>query len=100
MTKNKQTTADEALVDIFKTSLDYIQKSDELELKIIDNEIKFLQQQIAFKEEREPLKIFKKAHNKWEKELDALEEKLANTYKKLNDEVVSQMEFHRKMSEH
>ena len=35
-----------------------------------------------------------------QEELDALEEKLANTYKKLNDEVVSQMEFHRKMSEH
>ena len=100
MTKNTKDTVDKAFVDVFKTTLDYIKKSDELDLKIIDNEIKFLQQQIALMADREPLKIFKKAHIKWKKELDDLEEELANTYKKLNDEVVSQMEFHRKMSEH
>jgi len=97
--KQNKFTEEEAFVEVFKSCLDYIHKTDELDLKIIENDIKFIQQEIKFKEDEEPLKFFKKAHNKWESELEELELKLANTYKKLNDEIVSQIEFYKKLKD-
>ena len=74
---SKKLSSDEAFVEIFKASLDYINKTDELDLKILNHKIEFLQQQIAFKEDEEPMKIFKKAHKKWEEELDDLDKEKA-----------------------
>lgn len=95
----KKLTSDEALVEVFKASLDYIKKTDELDLKLLNHKIEFIQQQIAFKADEEPLKIFKKAHKKWEDELEALELDLMNAYKALGDEVDFQHQFYQKLKQ-
>ena len=94
---SKKLSSDEAIIEIFKASLDYINKTDELDLKFLNHKIEFLQQQIAFKENEEPMKIFKKAHKKWEEELDDLETQLMNAYKDYGDEVMFQHEFYQKL---
>jgi len=95
MTKSKE----DAFVELFKSSLDYISKTNDLDIKIIENDIKILQQEIEFKKMEEPLKLFKNAHKKWEEELETLHLELSNTYKKLNEEVRYQIEFNRKLLE-
>lgn len=93
----KKLSSDEAVVELFKASLDYINKTDKLDLKIIQHKIEFLQQQIAFKENEEPMKIFKKAHKKWETELESLESELMDAYESWNDEVNFQHDFYQKL---
>jgi len=83
----KKTNSNDASVELFKASLDYIKKTDELDLELLNHKIEFIQQKIAFKTNEEPIKFFKKAHKKWEDELEALELDLMNAYKVLADEV-------------
>ncbi len=95
--KDKKLSAEEALVEVFKVSLDYIDKSDKLHMQFLDTRAKFLTQQIAYKEDEEPMKFFKKAHKKWEDELEKLEIELANVYKEMNDEFNYTQEFYKKL---
>lgn len=95
--KEKELSSDEALIEVFKASLNYFDKTDKLNIEFLNKRIEFIQSRIAFKEEEEPMKLFKKAHKKWEDELEELETELAEAYKTLNDEIVFQYDFYKKM---
>ncbi len=93
----KQLTSDEALVELFKASLDYSIASDKIYVDFLKQQIDFKQKLIEFKANEEPLKIFKKAHKKWEDEIDALEKELCDAYEKLGKEFFEQQEFYHKL---
>lgn len=95
--KAKKLSTDEALVEVFKVSLDYVDKSDKLYMDFLNNKVKFIMQNIDNKKEEEPLKFLKKAHKKWEMELEALENELADVYSKIGKEVELKQEFYEKL---
>ena len=95
--KAKKLSTDEALVEVFKVSLDYVDKSDKLYMDFLNNKVKFIMQNIDNKKEEEPLKFFKKVHKKWEMELEALENELADVYSKIGKEVELKQEFYEKL---
>lgn len=95
----KKLTTDEALYKVFEASLEYSVATDKLHTDFLKKQIEFHEQLVKFKAEEEPLKIFKKAHKKWEQELDELERQLCDSYEKLGKEFTEQQEFYRKLKE-
>ncbi len=93
----KQLTSDEALVKLFKASLDYSIASDKIYVDFLQHQIDYKKKLIEFKANEEPLKLFKKAHKKWEVELDELEKDLCDAYEKLGKEFSEQQEFYHKL---
>ena len=65
--------------------------------EFIDKKSKFIMDRIALKHEEEPLKFFKKAHKKWELELDELEDELGNVYLEMGKEFEVQLDFYEKL---
>ncbi len=91
---NKKMTKDEAIAQLFKSSINFFEKSDELyveHLKIKEQRIK---NNIAFKREQEPLKIFKNAHKKWEIEMEEAEKELFDFYEQVANFKLEQLEFY------
>ena len=99
MKKEKKLTSDEAVVELFKIGLDYDKKSYDLLMKHYDERVKFLTKMIHFKENEEPLKYNKKAHKKWEEELEDLNNQLFETYKSIEEEFQYQQDFYKKLKE-
>ena len=95
--KEKKLNTEEALAEVFKISLDYIDKSDKMYMDFLDKKSKFIMDRIALKHEEEPLKFFKKAHKKWELELDELEDELGNVYLEMWKEFEVQLDFYEKL---
>ena len=95
MTKKstKTLTDDEACVELFKTYLDYIKKMDDLNMKMLCNNVDFIKTQIDFHYKNEPSKLFKKSHKEWEQKLEELENNLMMAYKRIEDELHENMEF-------
>lgn len=93
----KTLNTEEALVEVFKVTLDYIRKSDESYMQFLCTRAKFLNDQIHFKEDEEPLWIFKKSHKKWQDELEELHEDLYDVYKKIEEEHQLNSEFYKKL---
>ena len=95
----KRLSMDEAFVECFKASLDYCIESDRIYTEFLNNQIKFHEKLVKMKAQEEPMKIFKKAHKKWENELDELEKQLCDSYEKLGKEFSDQQEFYHKLKE-
>lgn len=95
--KEKKLSTDEALAEVFKVSLDYIDKTDKLYMEFLDKKSKFIMDRIALKHEEEPLKLFKKAHKKWELELDELENELGDVYLEMGKEFEARVDFYEKL---
>ncbi len=96
MTK-KELSNNDALFELFKSSLDFTIKSDKLDIEAIQHEISYHEQLVKWKLEEEPISFFKKAHNKWKAELDELENQLANSYKKLESTLKEQHDFYNQL---
>lgn len=96
---NKKMTKDEAIAKLFEVSLDYFKQSDELYEKHLDLKEKRIKSTIDFKLSQEPLKIFKKAHKKWEEELAELNQELNDFYVQVYEFYKEQYEFYKKLSE-
>ena len=100
MTKIKELSAEEqAIVDFFKTSLEYIDASDKLYIQHLSTKEKMLQEMLYFKYEEEPFTFFKKAHKKWQTEIDELENQLYDIYLKLEEIFQERQEFYKKLME-
>ena len=87
----KNITDDEAYVEIFKCTLDYIKQMDDLNMKMLYHNVEFIKTQLDFHCKNEPLKLFKKSHKEWEQELEELENDLMMAYKKIEDELHENM---------
>ena len=96
MTK-KTMTNEEVIAKLFETTLDYSIASDKLYVDFLNTQIEFKQKLLEFKANEEPLKIFKKAHKKWEQEIDMLEKEVCDAYEKLGKEFFEQQEFYHKL---
>lgn len=92
-------TEEQALAKIFKTSLDYINKSDKLYFKQLSIKENFIKKMLDLKYEEEPPKFLKKAHKKWEDEIDDLNNQLYDIYKKVEETVQEQHDFYEKFKE-
>lgn len=95
--EKKELTADEALVKAFEVSLNYMEESDKLYMKSLNIRANFISDQIKSKYADEPPKLFKKAHKKWEEELEKLEDQLMDIYKKAGEELEFKMDFYEKL---
>jgi len=93
----KELSTDEALVELFKSSLDYSIKADKLDVEFVMNQISFREELVKQKLEEEPLGFFKKAHKKWKEELNELEGQLMDSYKKLENLIEEQHEFYKNL---
>lgn len=92
-------TEEQALVNIFKVSLDYINKSDKLYLEHLSVREKNIKGMLNLKYEEEPPKFFKKTHKKWEDEIEDLENQLYDVYKKFEETIQEQHDFYEKLKE-
>ena len=82
----KSMTKDEAIAELFKTQFNYCYKSTNNFIEFYENKKKRLIHQIENHTEVEPCKIFKKAHKKWQDELDELNKDLEDTFDILMEE--------------
>ena len=96
MTK-KELSNNDALFELFKSSLEFNVKSDKLDIEAIQHEISYHEQLVKWKLEEEPISFFKKAHKKWKEELDELETQLLDSYKKLERTIEEQHNFYNKL---
>ena len=100
MTKFEELSSEEqAIIDFFKLSLEYIDASDKLYIQHLSTKEKMLREMLYFKYEEEPFSFFKKAHQKWEMEIDDLEKQLHDIYLKFEVFFQEQQEFYKKLIE-
>ena len=100
MTKFEETNSEEqAIISLFKFSLEYIDASDKLYIQHLSTKEKMLREMLYFKYEEEHLTIFRKAHKKWETEIDDLEKQLYDIYLKFEVFFQEQQEFYKKLIE-
>ena len=88
-------STDEALAKVFKVSLNYFEESSNLYMKHLGVKADFLENQIKSKYQDEPLKFFKKAHKKWQMELEKLENDLMDVYRKIEEELAYKDDFYK-----
>lgn len=72
------------IIDLF--TIHQIQESN-LYLKMLDNQIKVQQNHIKYLEDTKPFFFQKKKLEKYNKEIEKCEQKIYETYKKMNEEV-------------
>ena len=90
-------STDEALVEVFKSSLNYFEESSKLYMKHLSIKANFLEDQIKSKHRDEPSKFFKKTHKKWQMELEKLENDLMDVYRKIEEELSYKDDFYKKL---
>lgn len=83
MNKKEKFTTEETIDQIYKTSFKIACNSTLNFIKFYDYKHKLLQQEIIRLEKKEPLRIFKKTHKKWEAKKDQLNLEIENTFSKL-----------------
>ena len=93
----KELSTEDALVETFKIMLDYSIAEDKLYMEHLNTRTKFLNHQIQFLRDSEPLKLFKSSHKKWNDELEELENQLMETYEKIGEEITEQHNFYEKL---
>lgn len=72
------------IIDLF--TIHQIQESN-LYLKVLDNQIKFYQNERNFLEDTKPFFFQKKKLEEYNKKIDTCEQKIFELYKKMNEEV-------------
>ena len=76
---------DQALVKAFEIGLEAYDREDKLYMEHLGLQEKRIKTMLGWKYDEEPLKLFKKAHKKWEDEIESLENELYGVYKKMGE---------------
>ena len=76
---------DQALVKAFEIGLEAYDREDKLYMKHLGLQEERIKTMLGWKYDEEPLKLFKKAHKKWEDEVEKLENELYDVYKKMEE---------------
>lgn len=71
----KKLSTEEALGELFVSTYKYLDETTKSTITFYENQYKMYQRYIVEHLEEEPPKLFKKAHLKWKKKLDDLNEK-------------------------
>lgn len=96
---DKLSPQDQALVKAFELGLKSIEESDRLYMESLNIQEKTIREILYSKYDEEPLKLFKKAHKKWEEEIVDLENQLHNIYIKVEELMKENQEFYKKLKE-
>lgn len=81
MKKKNELSVEEAFVKLYVTNLKYVHEGTLLSIKFYENKCNKLINEIDNLKDEEPLKIFKKSHQKWEAKLKQLQK----DYEKASD---------------
>lgn len=92
MTENKP-NIEETLDKVMNISFKHILEFDKSYIDHLETHIDFIKSMISSHIEKEPLKLFKNKHLKWEKELKKWNDKLSEAYQNLNDAIIEQETF-------
>lgn len=84
---------DKLFQSLFEAQHDFVFESTDLFIRYYLNKCSFLYQSIMTHKKYEPFKIFKKTHQKWEKEKNELSEKLEEALQKLEEEYANYKEL-------
>jgi len=68
----KTLSTEEAFCEICKSTYNYLDKTTKITIEFYENQYKRYEKEIIYHLEEEPPKFFKKAHKKWQEELDSL----------------------------
>lgn len=90
----KITSSEKTLYELFKINYNYLNESTYLFIKFYENQYKIYEKLIINHLEEEPLKFFKTKHNKWEEELNTLNDKHDKAFKSFLDECNELYQLH------
>lgn len=86
MEEKANLTSDETLAQIFAISYKFAHDSTLNFIKLYDNKYKMLKLEMIKHEEKEPFKVFKKAHENWEIKKAKINLELEKTFNNLLEE--------------